>query len=176
MGSYTPVDSMLEDVLVMKRHNINTVRTAHYPPDPRFLSLCDEYGLYVIDEADIETHGVVCVADYDLIARDPKWEKQFVDRGVRMVERDRNHPSIIFWSLGNESGYGHNHVAMDKAIRALDPTRPIHYERDELAATSDMVSQMYTPVPKVIEYGREQSDKPFFLCEYATPWGRGPAT
>lgn len=174
MGSYTPVDSMLEDVLVMKRHNINTVRTAHYPPDPRFLSLCDEYGLYVIDEADIETHGVVCVADYDLIARDPKWEKQFVDRGVRMVERDRNHPSIIFWSLGNESGYGHNHVAMDKAIRALDPTRPIHYERDELAATSDMVSQMYTPVPKVIEYGREQSDKPFFLCEYAHAMGQGP--
>jgi beta-galactosidase len=174
LGSYTPVDNMLEDVLIMKRHNFNTVRTAHYPPDPRFLSLCDEYGLYVIDEADLECHGVVEVEHYDLIAQDPIWEKQFIDRGVRMVERDRNHPSIIFWSLGNEAGYGVNHVVMAKAMRKLDNTRPIHYERDQQAETADMVSHMYTSIPNLIKQGKEKNDKPFFLCEYAHAMGQGP--
>ncbi len=174
LGSYTPMDSMIEDVLVMKRHNLNTVRTSHYPPDPRFLDLCDEYGLYVMDEADLECHGVVHVGTYDLIATDPVWEKQFVDRGVRMVERDRNHASIISWSLGNEAGYGVNFVAMADAIRKLDATRPIHYERDQKAETADMISQMYTSVPNVIKYGKEKGGKPFFLCEYAHAMGQGP--
>lgn len=174
LGAYTPMDSMVEDVLVMKRHNLNTVRTSHYPPDPRFLDLCDEYGLYVIDEADLECHGVVFVGSYDLIAEDPVWEKQFIDRGVRMVERDRNHPSIVIWSLGNEAGYGVNHAAMADAIRKMDVSRPIHYERDQKAETADMLSQMYTSVPQVIKYGKEKGGKPFFLCEYAHAMGQGP--
>ncbi|MHC1785924.1 MAG: glycoside hydrolase family 2 TIM barrel-domain containing protein [Christensenellales bacterium] len=174
LGSFTPVESMLQDVLTMKRHNMNCVRTSHYPPDPRFLALCDEHGLYVIDEADLECHGVVFVKDYDLIAGDPRWEKQFIDRGIRMVARDRNHPSIIFWSLGNESGYGINHVKMAAAIRALDASRPIHYERDEQALTADLYSQMYTSVPKCRQIVQKKDNKPFFLCEYAHAMGQGP--
>lgn len=174
LGSYTPQDSMLADVLLMKRHNMNCVRTSHYPPDPWLLSLCDEYGLYVIDEADLECHGVVFVDAYDLIARDPRWEAQFIDRGVRMVERDRNHPSVIFWSLGNESGYGVNHARMAEAMRRIDPSRPIHYEPDERAETADMVSRMYTSVPDVIAQGEREDAKPFLLCEYAHAMGLGP--
>lgn len=174
LGSYTPCDSMLHDVLNMKRFNMNCVRTSHYPPDPRFLSLCDEYGLYVVDEADLECHGVVFIGPSDLIAGDPRWEKQFVDRAVRMVERDRNHASIIFWSLGNESGYGVNHEKMARAIRLMDPSRPIHYEQDLEAKTADIYSQMYTSIPKCLEIVRKKDDKPFFLCEYAHAMGQGP--
>lgn len=174
LGSFTPVESMLQDVLNMKRFNMNCVRTSHYPPDPRFLSLCDEYGLYVVDEADLECHGVVFVGPFDLIAGDPRWEKQFIDRAVRMVDRDRNHAAIIFWSLGNESGYGVNHDKMAKVIRRMDPSRPIHYERDLEAKTADMYSQMYTSIPKCTEIVKKKDDKPFFLCEYAHAMGQGP--
>ncbi|MDR1569042.1 MAG: DUF4981 domain-containing protein [Oscillospiraceae bacterium] len=174
LGSVTPLDAMREDVFQMKRHNINAVRTSHYPNDPRFLDMCDEYGLYVIDETDLECHGVVYVGGYDIIATDPKWEKQFVDRGTRMVARDRNHPSIIFWSLGNESGYGRNHAAMAAAIRKIEPSRPIHYERDELAETADIVSTMYPSVPALIEAGKSDNPKPYFMCEYAHAMGQGP--
>lgn len=174
LGYVTPIAHMKRDLMRMKEHNINTVRTSHYPPDMRFLAMCDEYGLYVVDEADIECHGVVSFDSYDLIATDPQWEAQFVDRGIRMVERDRNHPSIIFWSLGNESGYGCNHVAMAKVMREMDDTRPIHYERDEKAETADMVSQMYTNVPELIRQGGLDNEKPFFLCEYAHAMGQGP--
>ena len=174
LGYVTPVAHMLQDVLTMKRHNINTVRTSHYPNDPRFLDLCDQYGLYVVDEADIECHGVTMFESYDFIATDPRWEKQFVDRGVRMVQRDRNHPSIIMWSLGNESGYGCNHVAMAAAMRQLDPTRPIHYERDQEAKTADVRSDMYTGVTELLSTARKHRDKPYFLCEYAHAMGQGP--
>jgi len=174
LGQAMPLEALYQDALIMKRSNMNMVRTAHYPSDPRFLDICDELGLYVVDEADIESHGVVRVGSYDLIAQDPLWEKQFVDRGVRMVQRDRNHPSVIFWSLGNESGYGVNHVAMARAMRKLDSSRPIHYERDEQAITADMVSQMYTSIPDLIKYGKEKGKKPFYLCEYAHAMGLGP--
>ena len=174
LGSFTPLDTMVQDILNMKRHNMNCVRTAHYPPDPRFLSLCDEYGLYVVDEADLESHGVVFIEHYDLIAEDPRWEKQHVDRGVRMVERDRNHPSIIFWSLGNEAGYGINFVKMAETIRAIDPSRPIHYERDQEAKTADFYSQMYTSVPDIIAIAKKKDPKPFYLCEYIHAMGQGP--
>ncbi len=174
LGQAMPLETLREDALIMKRSNMNIVRTAHYPSDPRFLDICDELGLYVVDEADIESHGVVRVGSYDLIAQDPMWEKQFVDRGVRMVRRDRNHPSVIFWSLGNESGYGVNHVKMAEAMRAIDSSRPIHYERDAQAVTADMVSQMYTSIPNLIKYGKEKGKKPFFLCEYAHAMGLGP--
>ena len=177
LGYYTPLDAMKKDILLMKRHNINAVRTSHYPNDPRFLSLCDELGLYVIDEADIECHGVTMFESYDYIATDPKWEKQFVTRGVRMVQRDRNHPAIVMWSLGNESGYGCCHEAMAKEIRLIDPSRPIHYERDQWerqALTADVTSRMYAGVDDIISYAEEGHEKPFFLCEYCHAMGLGP--
>lgn len=176
LGAVMPLETLLQDALVMKRHNINTVRTSHYPPDPRFLDICDELGLYVVDEADLECHGVTQVGSYDLIATDPAWEKQFVDRGTRMVQRDRNHASVIFWSLGNEAGYGRNHARMAEEMRRLDTTRPIHYERDELAETADLVSRMYTSVPNLLRFAKEKGKKPFFLCEYAHAMGLGPGS
>ena len=177
LGFYTPVHDMEKDVLLMKRHNINTVRTSHYPNDPRFLDLCDRYGLYVVDETDIECHGVTQFASYDYMATDPKWEKQFVDRGVRMVMRDRNHPCVLLWSLGNESGYGCCHVAMAEAMRRIDPSRPIHYERDQWemeAITADITSRMYAPIDFMREYAQRQPKKPFFQCEYCHAMGLGP--
>ena len=118
--------NMIRDILIMKRFNFNAVRTSHYPNMPRWYELCDEYGILLCDEANIETHGV-----WDQLTKDPHWQEAFMDRGVRMVERDKNHPSVIYWSLGNESGYGPNHEAMADWIRANDPTRPIHYHPAE---------------------------------------------
>ena len=177
LGYYTPVDEMRRDVILMKKCNINTVRTSHYPNDPRFLDLCDEMGLYVIDEADIECHGVVMFQEYDYIAKDPKWIRQFVSRGERMVLRDRNHPCIVIWSMGNESGYGCCHEAMAEAIRKIDRSRPIHYERDQWerqAITADVTSRMYADVNDIISYAKEGHEKPFFLCEYCHAMGLGP--
>ncbi len=177
LGHYTPMETMREDVRLMKRHNINTVRTSHYPNDPRFLSLCDEYGLYVVDETDLECHGVNHLGNYHLLAADPEWEEQFVDRGVRMVMRDRNHPCVIMWSLGNEAGYGCNHEAMASAMRALDPSRPIHYHSHLMfwdAKVSDIASYMYTDFDSIDAYLKSGSPKPYFLCEYAHAMGQGP--
>ena len=177
LGFYTPVNEMEKDVLLMKQHNMNTVRTSHYPNDPRFLDLCDKYGLYVVDETDIECHGVTQFEEYDYMAKDPKWTVQFVDRGVRMVMRDRNHPSIFMWSLGNESGYGCCHVAMAEAMRKLDTSRPIHYERDQWekeAITADVTSRMYANIPYMKEYAESSPKKPFFQCEYCHAMGQGP--
>lgn len=174
LGKAVSYDSMVEDVLLMKRHNINTVRTSHYPNDPRFYDLCDEHGLYVIDEADLECHGF-CVTDINRISDDPAWEKAYVDRMVRTVERDKNHPSIIFWSLGNEAGFGRNHEAMAKAARRIDPTRLIHYEGDREAKVSDVFSRMYAHPDEMLAIAREKNyTKPFFLCEYAHAMGNGP--
>ncbi len=164
---------MLQDIILMKRHNINAVRTSHYPNDPLWLDLCDEYGLYVIDEADLETHGFGYEAA-DIPARVELWKSSFVDRAVRMVERDKNHACIIMWSLGNESGFGPNHVAMANWIRQRDLSRPIHYEQDANAECSDVVSRMYTDVPTLEQEGKKEDPKPFFLCEYAHAMGQGP--
>ena len=177
LGFYTPVNDMEKDVLLMKRYNMNTVRTSHYPNDPRFLDLCDKYGLYVVDETDIECHGITHVSHYDDIAKDPKWKTQFVDRGVRMVMRDRNHPSIFMWSLGNESGYGCCHEAMAEAIRKIDTARPIHYERDQWekeALTADVTSRMYANIPFMKDYAEGNPKKPLFQCEYCHAMGQGP--
>ena len=177
LGFYTPVNEMRRDILLMKRHNMNIVRTSHYPNDPRFLEMCDELGLYVVDETDIECHGVTCFESYDYMATDPKWIPQFVDRGVRMVERDRNHPSIILWSLGNESGYGCCHVAMAEAMRKIDTARPIHYERDQWekeAITADVTSRMYADIKFMKEYAEGNPQKPLFQCEYCHAMGLGP--
>src|SRR5699024_1314507 len=128
LGRAVPVDTMIEDIKLMKQNNINAVRTAHYPTDPRFYDLCDEYGLYVIDENDLECHGFILTGNIHQLSDDPEWEHTYLDRMKRMVERDKNHPSIIIWSLGNESGFGQNHIAMAKWTKQRDSSRLIHYE------------------------------------------------
>ncbi|AEM72746.1 glycoside hydrolase family 2 TIM barrel-domain containing protein [Caldicellulosiruptor acetigenus] len=165
---------MQEDITLMKQHNINCVRTSHYPNHPYFLELCDRFGIYVIDEADLETHGFGAVGDWGLLAKDPMWEDAFVERAKMMVKRDKNHPSIIMWSLGNESGYGPNHDKMAEWIRSYDKSRPIHYESARDAEVVDIVSVMYPPVNYLEEEGKKQERRPFFMCEYAHAMGNGP--
>lgn len=162
-GKAVPVSSMLKDVLLMKQHNINTIRTSHYPNDPRMYAMYDYFGLYVVAEADLEDHG------NQSISFDKNWEAAFVDRNVRNVEEHKNHPSVIFWSMGNESGSGTNFKAVYKAIKAIDNSRFIHYEPyNELA---DMDSKMYPSVKDMIAEDQNGNDKPFFLCEYAHAMG-----
>jgi beta-galactosidase len=139
-------ERMEQDVRLMKRANINAVRTCHYPNDPYWYELCDRYGLYVIAEADLETHGV-----RGWLASQPAWSAAFLDRAVRLAERDKNHPSVIFWSLGNEAGYGPNFAAMSAWLKEFDPTRPIHYEGAQGKpdpATVDVISRFY---PRVMD-------------------------
>ncbi|MFA5340402.1 MAG: glycoside hydrolase family 2 TIM barrel-domain containing protein [Clostridia bacterium] len=164
---------MENDIIMMKRHNINTIRTSHYPNDPYLYSLCDEYGIYVIDEADIETHGFnYNDPEYDLSDK-PQWKHHFVSRAERMVQRDKNHPCIIMWSLGNESRFGSNHRAMIDYIRSIDD-RPIHYERALTDESVDVISEMYTNHEKLEKAGETPDKRPFFLCEYAHGMGCGP--
>ncbi|EKN65226.1 beta-galactosidase [Neobacillus bataviensis LMG 21833] len=188
LGRAVPLAAMEKDIILMKQHNINAVRTAHYPNDPRFYDLCDVYGLYVIDEADLETHGFQSSGNINQISDDPAWEEAYVDRAKRMVARDKNHPSIIMWSLGNESGYGCNHDAMAKWIKANDPSRLVHYEgesrsimekdeddpqRDPVA--SDVHTTMYTSIDIIEKWGqRTDLTKPHILCEYIHAMGNGP--
>jgi beta-galactosidase len=185
LGHTTPPDHMMNDLKLMKRHNINAVRTSHYPNDPRFLEYCDELGLYVIDEADLETHGAVNAGDIDHISRDPQYILSYMDRMQRMVERDKNHACVVIWSLGNESGYGENHIAMAAWAKKRDPSRLIHYEGPFGCASGgavtdttclDVCSRMYPPV-SWIENGfltdlREK--RPLILCEYSHAMGNGP--
>ncbi|BFT71007.1 glycoside hydrolase family 2 TIM barrel-domain containing protein [Paenibacillus sp. P36] len=172
LGYAIPLESMVEDIRLMKQHNMNAVRTSHYPNDTRWLDLCDRYGLYVIDEADLETHGCHFIGNESHLAQDERWKEPFVDRARRMVERDKNHPSIIIWSLGNESGYGTNHDAMADWVRAADPTRPIHYERAKDAEVVDIVSCMYPSLDALIEEGEKTEDpRPFLMCEFAHAMG-----
>lgn len=145
-----------KDILIMKQHNINALRTSHYPNDPYIYELCDEYGLYVIDEADVETHGV---RKKNVPGDNPIWTDAVVDRMERMVLRDRNHPSIVMWSLGNEAGCGSNFMEMKKAALELDSTRPFHYEGDTTLKVSDVLSMMY-PTPEREElYGEKKGIK-----------------
>jgi beta-galactosidase len=141
-GRALTLERMRQDIALMKEANINAVRTSHYPNDPRWYDLCDEFGLYVMDEADVETHGL-----RGQLASEPRWAAAFLDRAIRMAERDKNHPSIIFWSLGNESGYGPNFAAMSAWLRDFDPTRPIHYEGAQGSPrdpdTVDVISRFY---------------------------------
>lgn len=157
-GKAVPVETMIQDILLFKRHNINTIRTSHYPKSPKMYALFDYYGLYVMDEADQECHGNHSLTD------NPLWRDAFVDRAVRMVERDKNHPSVVFWSLGNESGGGCNAVAEYEAVKGIDSSRPVHYEgMNEIA---DMDSRMYPSLESMVQTDRNGSQKPFFLCEY----------
>lgn len=176
-GRAVTLDDIRTDLLLMKQHNVNAVRTAHYPPLPGLLDLADELGLWVIDETDFESHGFVEVGYRANVADDPAYQDALIDRMQRMVARDRNHPSVIIWSLGNESGPGRTIEPMRRAALALDGTRPIHYERDWTFEHSDLMSLMYTPVDVLERIGRFDGDagtasgatatKPFILVEYA---------
>lgn len=163
LGKAIPVTSMKRDIELMKLNNVNTVRTSHYPNDARMYALYDAYGLYVMDEADVECHG------NNSIAGKENWEPAMVDRMIRMVERDKNHPSVIFWSMGNECGGGKNFDAMYKAAKEMDPSRMIHYEAKNNLA--DMDSHMYPSVENMIAFDKEDRKKPYFLCEYAHAMG-----
>ncbi len=175
LGKAVSLEAMRKDVLLMKQHNLNAVRTSHYPNDPRFYDLCDEYGLYVIDEADLECHGFATVGDWNRLSNAPEWRDAYLDRMERMVERDKNHPCIVMWSLGNEAGFGVNHEAMAEWAKRRDPTRLIHYERDLETKVADVQSQMYTHPDQLIELGKPRKyDKPFILCEYCHAMGNGP--
>ncbi|MGG1554752.1 glycoside hydrolase family 2 TIM barrel-domain containing protein [Paenibacillus ferrarius] len=171
LGYVTTMASMVRDITLMKQHNINTVRLSHYPNDTRWLELCDRYGLYVIDETDLETHGFHFYGNESYLAQHPDWREAFVQRARRMVERDKNHPSIILWSLGNESGYGENHDAMAAWIREADPTRPIHYERAYDAPVVDIVSSMYPAVETVVEEGEKDDPRPYLMVEFGHAMG-----
>ena len=175
-GRTVSYEKMKEDVLMMKQHNLNAVRCSHYPANEYFYDLCDEYGLYVIDEADLECHGFEWTGRYTWISDDPSWRTAYEDRSLRMVKRDRNHPSIIMWSMGNESSYGCNFKTTAEAIRALDDTRLIHYEGDFEAETADGYSTMYTRMKKLKEIAESegQGKKPHIMCEYGHAMGNGP--
>ena len=179
------------DMALMKRHNVNAIRTSHYPPHPRVLDLADELGFWVIDECDLETHGFEFHGWAQNPSDDPRWRDAYLDRIRRTVERDKNHPSIILWSLGNESGTGANLAAMADWVHDRDPSRPVHYEGDYTGAYTDVYSRMYPSLPETESIGRDDStalllgctaseserqrSKPFLHCEYAHAMGNGPA-
>ena len=180
-GRAISYNQMVKDIEILKRNNINAVRTSHYPNHPKWYDLCDEYGIYVLDECNLESHGLRDI----LPASAPKWTAACVDRMVNMVERDKNHPSIIIWSLGNEAGMGETFKIMKKTTLEIDNSRPIHYEGDFNQEVSDMVSNMYLS-PKRLErlikgkkFGtqtkslkfKEGQIKPYLLCEYAHAMG-----
>ncbi|KAH8593373.1 glycoside hydrolase family 2 protein [Bisporella sp. PMI_857] len=202
-GRAVPLSYIKKDLLLMKAHNINALRCAHYPSHPKLYDLCDELGLWVMDEADLECHGF-----YDAVARpldipeemdygerkllafpqsakftsdNETWRGAYLDRMIQLVQRDKNHASIIIWSLGNEAFYGQNHKAMYEYAKAFDPGRLVHYEGDENAISTDMFSYMYPPVEKLVQFaetvgldGEGNYDKPIVLCEYAHAMGNGP--
>jgi beta-galactosidase len=179
------------DMALMKRHNVNAIRTSHYPPHPRVLDLADELGFWVIDECDLETHGFEFHGWERNPSDDPRWRDAYLDRIRRTVERDKNHPSIILWSLGNESGTGANLAAMADWVHDRDPSRPVHYEGDYTGEYTDVYSRMYPSLPETESIGRDDStalllncsaaeserqrSKPFLNCEYAHAMGNGPA-
>jgi beta-galactosidase/beta-glucuronidase len=168
--------SMEKDAMLMKQNNINTVRTSHYPNHPYWYTICNRYGIYIIDEADLETHGFAQIGDWSKLSDSLEWETAYLDRARRLVERDINHPCVIIWSLGNESGYGQNHDKMADWIRQRDPSRPIHYEGAGHSKIVDIVSVMYPSIKSLGNAGKnlENEPRPFFMCEYAHAMGNSP--
>ena len=160
---------MIKDILIMKQLNINAVRTCHYPNDPLWYSLCDRYGLYVVDEANIESHGMGYKET--TLAKDPQYEYAHLDRTRRMVQRDFNHPSIIVWSLGNEAGNGPNFVKTYELIKSMDTSRPVQYERAEHASNTDIFCPMYYSFDASEKYVSNNPPKPLIQCEYAHAMG-----
>lgn len=169
-GRHVTDEQMEHEVKLMKQLNINSVRTSHYPNHPRFLELCDRYGIYVIDEANIESHGYYY--GEDSLSHPPRWKKAHVERVVNMYHRDKNHGSVVVWSLGNEAGPGANFEAASAALRELDRTRPIQYERyPDPSPHDDMDSHMYASVGWLNSVGAQESSRPIFICEYAHSMG-----
>jgi beta-galactosidase len=202
-GRAVPEDFIRRDLILMKQHNINAIRCSHYPSHPKLFDMADELGFWVIDETDLECHGF-----YDAVARaknipeemdyeerkrlvfglaaeyttnNSAWSAAYVDRIHHMIHRDKNHTSIIIWSLGNEAFYGSNMQRMYEHAHQLDPTRPVHYEGDRYAKSADMYSFMYAPVDELIRLAKDEGvrpdgsfDKPIILCEYAHAMGNGP--
>jgi beta-galactosidase len=168
-GHYITRESMIRDIKLMKQNNINAVRTCHYPDDPKWYDLCDEFGIYLIDEANIESHGM----GYGpaSLGKKPAWKKAHLERTIRMVERDKNHPSIIIWSLGNEAGDGINFEATSAWIHKRDPSRPVHYERAGKKPHTDIVCPMYAGIKTIEAYGSRPQTRPLILCEYAHAMG-----
>lgn len=175
LGRAVTYDSMVEDIVQMKRHNINAIRTSHYANEPRFYEICDRYGLYVLGETDLESHGFGYEKGKNPTMW-PEWEKACVDRMARMVEAFKNHACVVIWSLGNESGFGCNHLKMIEWTRRRDPSRPIHYENDYNGYKNvDFVSPMYPDPRRCLEMVKEsEGKKPFIMCEYAHAMGNGP--
>ncbi|MBK7712188.1 MAG: DUF4981 domain-containing protein [Bacteroidales bacterium] len=167
---------ILRDIRVMKSHNINSVRTSHYPQQELWYQMCDKYGLYLIDEADIESHGIGYDKDVT-IADKPEWAAVHLDRMQRMVERDKNHPSVIIWSMGNESGDGHNFLNGYKWIKGRDDSRPVQYERAEHFTNAperhtDIWCPMYPKIEELESYAKNaKNDRPLIMCEYAHAMG-----
>jgi beta-galactosidase len=166
-------ESMLADIRLMKQFNFNAVRTSHYPNHPLWYELCDEYGLYVVDEANIESHAYLAS-----LCHDSRFAAAFLDRGMRMVQRDKNHACIILWSLGNESGCGANLEALAGWIRRTDPSRPLHYEgalewdwyRDH--PTTDVICPMYPEIADIVRWAKSgHGDRPLIMCEYSHAMG-----
>ncbi|MCF8387316.1 MAG: DUF4981 domain-containing protein [Bacteroidales bacterium] len=163
-------ESMEEDIRIMKQNNINAVRTSHYPNDPYWYELCDQYGLYVIDEANIESHGLGYHPDRTL-GNNADWQEAHLDRVIRMMERDKNHPSVIIWSMGNEAGDGLNFKAASDWLHKNDSTRPVHYERAGMRDHVDIYSPMYASIQHLEWYANEHDERPLILCEYAHAMG-----
>jgi beta-galactosidase len=177
------------DLIMMKRAGVNAIRTSHYPPHPRVLDLADELGFWVIDECDYETHGFEVCDWQGNPSDDPRWAEACLDRMERTVERDKNHPSVIIWSLGNEAGTGRNLVEMAEWVRRRDPGRPVHYEGDHVCAYTDIYSRMYPNYLETEAIGADSGfifylnsaedagwvrSKPFLMCEYVHAMGNGP--
>lgn len=179
-GHVVTEDLTRQDLTLMKQNNINAIRCSHYPKDPHFYRLCDKYGFYVIDEANIETHGMGTTnqgLDNNLEKQAkhpaylPEWKAAHLDRTIRMFERDKNFPSIITWSLGNEAGNGQNFYATYDWLKANDATRPVQYEGATGYENTDIQAPMYWPIPKMIKYAERENARPLIQCEYAHAMG-----
>lgn len=178
-GRVVSREEIEKDIILMKEFNINAIRTSHYPNSYYLYDLCDEYGMYLIAETDLECHGFELTGDYKWITDDPSWELAYVSRMTRMIERDKNHPAIIFWSLGNESAFGCNFRKMTDVAHEMDPTRLVHYEGDFDVESADVYSTMYTWIenpkkPYLMKDIIEKSKKPHIHCEYCHAMGNGP--
>ncbi|MBE6644462.1 MAG: DUF4981 domain-containing protein [Ruminococcaceae bacterium] len=196
LGHSTPMEHMKRDLMILKANNVNMIRTSHYPNDPRFLELCDKYGFYVCDEADLECHGAMRTELDHIITNNPEWRGEYFDRAARMLERDKNHPCVIIWSVGNESGVGQNHKAMTDYFKSRDNSRLVHAEDESRRAYFienglmkpkdasmtpelyrsyiDIESRMYPAKTDVEYYLSKKSKMPFFMCEYSHAMGNGP--
>lgn len=169
-GRTASVESMMQDITLMKRNNINTVRNCHYPADRRWYHLCDIYGIYLIDEANIESHGMGY--GKESLAKDPKWLNAHLDRTYRMYAKSKNHPAVTFMSLGNEAGDGVNFEQTYKWLKSVETNRPIQYERAEEAAHTDVVCPMYRSIESILDYcNKEKTYRPLIQCEYAHAMG-----